>query len=379
MTDYRRLRRPLSERLPIVTYTNRFAAVAETLWISPQVERITGHPIEEWVGRAGFFESVLHPDDREPVLAAMRESRQDLRAFSRDYRVIGPDGRVVWIHDESVPILEESGDPELIQGYFVDITERKELERQLLHSQKLEAVGRLTGGIAHDFNNFLLAMAGYTELALQTVPPRSPARRHLAEVLRTVESARAVARQLLGFSRKEPVAPSLVDLAAVVEELRLLLRQVAGKGIRLDLDLRPAPPVYVVRRSSSSCSSTSSPTPATPARRRLPSGSTAAPATPCSWSPTTARGWTRRPPSGPSTPSSRPRRSMPGPASASRSSTASSRGPRARSTLPRGPVRGRPWRSACLQRLSAKYMPPRTRSAFRRRLAVRGLRPRSPR
>ena len=245
MTDYRRLRRPLSERLPIVTYTNRFAAVAETLWISPQVERITGHPIEEWVGRAGFFESVLHPDDREPVLAAMRESRQDLRAFSRDYRVIGPDGRVVWIHDESVPILEESGDPELIQGYFVDITERKELERQLLHSQKLEAVGRLTGGIAHDFNNFLLAMAGYTELALQTVPPRSPARRHLAEVLRTVESARAVARQLLGYSRKEPVAPSLVDLAAVVEELRLLLRQVAGKGIRLDLDLRPAPPVYV--------------------------------------------------------------------------------------------------------------------------------------
>jgi PAS domain S-box-containing protein len=245
MTDYRRLRRPLSERLPIVTYTNRFAPIAETLWMSPQVERISGYRVEEWVGRPGFFDSVLHPDDREPVLAAMRESREDLRAFSRDYRVIGAGGRVIWIHDESVPILDESGEPELIQGYFIDITERKELERQLLHSQKLEAVGRLTGGIAHDFNNFLLAMAGYTELALQTVPERSPARRHLAEVLRTVESARAVSRQLLSFSRSEPVAPSLVDLTAVVDELRLLLRQVAGNGIRLELDLRPAPSVHV--------------------------------------------------------------------------------------------------------------------------------------
>jgi PAS domain S-box-containing protein len=244
MSDYRRLRQPLSERLPIVTYTNRFAPIAETLWMSPQVERISGYRLDQWVGRPGFFESVLHPDDREPVLAGMRESREDLRAFSRDYRMIAADGRTLWIHDESVPIVGDSGEPELVQGYFVDITERKELERQLLHAQKLEAVGRLTGGIAHDFNNFLMALAGYTELALQTVPPRSPARRHLAEVLRTVESARALSRQLLGFSRQEAFAPSLVDLTTVVDELRLLLRQVAGSAVRLDLDLRPSPPVY---------------------------------------------------------------------------------------------------------------------------------------
>jgi PAS domain S-box-containing protein len=244
MSDYRRLRQPLSERLPIVTYTNRFAPVAETLWMSPQVERISGYRLDQWVGQPGFFETVLHPDDREPVLAQMRESRQDLRPFSRDYRVIAADGSVLWIHDESVPILDDAGEPELIQGYFIDITARKELERQLTHAQKLEAVGRLTGGIAHDFNNFLLALAGYTELALQTVPPQSPARRHLAEVLRTVESARALSRQLLGFSRQEALAPSLVDLTAVVDDLRLLLRQVAGAGVRLELDLLPAPPVY---------------------------------------------------------------------------------------------------------------------------------------
>src|SRR5258708_4134557 len=114
-------RPPLSERLPIVTYTNAFRRTAETVWMSPQVERLFGYRVEEWVGKAGFFETILHPDDRGPVLAEMQASRVELRPFSRDYRLRSRDGRVVWVHDQSVPIVDDDGRPELIQCYFIDI------------------------------------------------------------------------------------------------------------------------------------------------------------------------------------------------------------------------------------------------------------------
>src|SRR4051794_15988829 len=112
-------------RLPLVTYTNEYEPDANTVWMSPQVEAVTGYRADEWGGAPGFFERILHPDDRAPVLEEMRQSRERFRPFSRDYRLQARGGEVVWIHDESVPVLDAKGEPEFIQGYFIDITERK--------------------------------------------------------------------------------------------------------------------------------------------------------------------------------------------------------------------------------------------------------------
>jgi two-component system, cell cycle sensor histidine kinase and response regulator CckA len=242
MPDYSALRRPLSDRLPIVTYTNRFAPDVETLWVSPQVERLTGYTRDEWTGRQDFFKTILHPDDRAPVVEEMRASREESRPFSRDYRLLRPDGGVVWIHDESVPIDDE--EEKLIQGFFVDISERKELERQLLHANKLEALGQLAAGIAHDFNNVLTAIAAHATLALRGLPEGSGVRRHLEELLATLESATRLTRQLLTFGRGEPAAPALVDLRAIVDCMRPMLRHIAGDWLRLEFDLQPTPTIH---------------------------------------------------------------------------------------------------------------------------------------
>src|SRR2546430_10763271 len=154
----------LRYRLPLVTYTNLFQLEAETVWMSPQVETVSGYHPNEWVGRPGFFDSILHPDDRESVLEEVCASRNELRPFSRDYRLIARSGKTVWVHDESVPVRDLDGEPEFIQGYFVDLTDRKALEERLLHAQKTEALGRLAARIAHDFNNLLTAIAGYAAM-----------------------------------------------------------------------------------------------------------------------------------------------------------------------------------------------------------------------
>jgi two-component system, cell cycle sensor histidine kinase and response regulator CckA len=238
---------PLSERLPIVTYTNAFRPTAETVWMSPQVERLFGYRTEEWVGKPGFFESILHPDDRGPVLAEMQASRAELRPFSRDYRLRGRDGRTVWVHDESVPIVGEDGRPEFIQGYFIDITERKELERQLLQAQKTEALGRMAAGIAHDFNNLLTAIGGYAEFARRSLGPESPAWRPVHEIAATVERATKLTRQLLSFSRRGELEAQPVCLTDLVRDTESMLLHVAGQAVQLDLELDPTPLVAADR------------------------------------------------------------------------------------------------------------------------------------
>jgi PAS domain S-box-containing protein len=244
MSDYAALRLPLSERLPIVTYTNLFWPVAETVWMSPQVERLTGYSVEQWVGRPGFFESILHPDDRAAVLEEARVSRMELRPLSQDYRLVGGDGRVIWIHDESVPILDDAGRPELVQGYFVDVTPRVKLEEQLLHAQKTEALGRLAGEIAHDFNNHLTAIRGYAGFLDELLPAGSDEKRYAHEIVQATDWATQLTRRLLAFGRREPIEPRNVAVDALVLELAPMLARVAGDLVEIDLDLRPTPVVY---------------------------------------------------------------------------------------------------------------------------------------
>jgi len=232
---------PLSERLPIVTYTNAFRDVAETVWMSPQVERLFGYRVEEFVGNPGFFErTVVHPDDRAAVTAEMAASRDELRAFSRDYRLLRRDGRVVWIHDESVPVFGDDGAPEFIQGYFIDITERKELERHLLQAQKSEALGRMAAGIAHDFNNLLTAIGAYAEMAKREATEGGFTARNLRRISESVERASKLTRQLLAFSRRDELEPQAVCLRELVQDTEPMLLHVAGANVQVDFDLSGA-------------------------------------------------------------------------------------------------------------------------------------------
>jgi signal transduction histidine kinase/ActR/RegA family two-component response regulator len=111
--------------------------------------------------------------------------------------------------------------------------ERRELQTQLLQSQKMEAVGRLAGGVAHDFNNMLAVINGYAELLLMRWGPNSPDRGPTEEILRAGQRAAALTRQLLAFSRKQITAPQVLDLAEAVLQTQKMLRRLIGEDIEL--------------------------------------------------------------------------------------------------------------------------------------------------
>ena len=119
---------------------------------------------------------------------------------------------------------------------LTEVTERVELQEQLLQSQKMEAIGRLAGGIAHDFNNLLTPILGYAELLLRTLDAGDMRRDDVEEICRAAKSAGALTRQLLTFSRKQVTEPVVLNLNAVLDDVDQLLRRSIGE----DVDVVPA-------------------------------------------------------------------------------------------------------------------------------------------
>jgi two-component system cell cycle sensor histidine kinase/response regulator CckA len=172
---------------------------------------------------------------------------QELGFRLRDYRLIARSGETVWVHDESVPVLDLDGEPELIQGYFVDLTERKALEERLLHAEKTEALGRMAATVAHDFNNHLTAIGGYAAMLRIDLSRDGKVFADLEEILRSTERARQLTKQLCSFARRDPIEPQLTDLSRIIDDLGSMLSRVAGEAVVLVLELLTTPSVRVDR------------------------------------------------------------------------------------------------------------------------------------
>jgi len=129
--------------------------------------------------------------------------------------------------------------------FMEDVTETRTLELQLRQAQKMEAIGRLAGGIAHDFNNLLMVISGYSEFLLERLGPDPQLRGPAQEIANATQRATALTRQLLAFSRKQMLAPKVLDLNEVVAENLKMLTRMIGEDI--DLVMVPGPGLGAVR------------------------------------------------------------------------------------------------------------------------------------
>jgi two-component system cell cycle sensor histidine kinase/response regulator CckA len=219
------------------------------LFASPSCTTILGYEPSELVGRR--FVDLIHPDDVAGASDVVRAALAGEGSRPHTARVCHRAGH--WVSLEGIPagIYDEDGTPEMVLGVARDVTERlraeeerRSLEAQLRHSQKMEAVGRLAGGIAHDFNNLLTAIGGYGQLALASLSGDEPrVRRQLEELLRAADRAAALTRQLLAFSRRQVLQPRVLDLNTVVREVESMLARLIGADVELvtslDSDLGP--------------------------------------------------------------------------------------------------------------------------------------------
>ena len=139
------------------------------------------------------------------------------------------DGTERWVLLNAQP-PDEQGE---ILVWATDVSQRRKLEEQLRQAQKMEAIGSLAGGVAHDFNNLLSVILSYSNMLLTDLPATDPLRSDIDEIRLAGERARQLTAQLLAFSRKQMLAPRVVDLNQVVRGLEKMLRRLLGEDLEL--------------------------------------------------------------------------------------------------------------------------------------------------
>jgi len=183
--------------------------------------------MEEWL-------RIIHPEDRETVVAHLSDIMLPHQVFELEFRVIRlADQHERWVRGHGRLEAAAPRHKRRIIGIIQDITETKKLERQLLQSQKMEAIGQLAGGVAHDFNNMLGVIIGYAELIRTSLSPDSPILKNMLLIERAANKSRDITRQLLAFSRKQIIAPKLADLNQLIEGTVKTLIRLIGENIEL--------------------------------------------------------------------------------------------------------------------------------------------------
>ncbi|MHB8066917.1 MAG: ATP-binding protein [Desulfobaccales bacterium] len=199
-----------------------------------KIEKITGYSKEDFNSRRVTWLDLIFPEDIEQARKRFAEAGQNDRFCLNECRIRKKSGEVCWIQLRNQIIDDSAGNPDYISGVFFDITDRKQLEDQLAHAQKMEAVGLLAGGIAHDFNNLLSAIMGYSEILMLDLKVDEPLYQCAEEVMKAADQGAALTKKLLAFSRKQILQPRLIDLNAIVTDMDKMLRRLLGEDLDLE-------------------------------------------------------------------------------------------------------------------------------------------------
>ena len=220
-----------------------------------------GHRLDGTVSPGGWWLSQIHPEDRERVsksIHAVIDGEGD--RWSDEYRFRRADGTCADVLDRGFMVRGHGGEPLRMIGAMLDVTERRQSERELRRlnehlevevarraeqlrrqeealrqSQKLEAVGQLTGGVAHDFNNLLTIIRSSAGLLRRSSLPEERRRRYVEAIADTADRAAKLTGQLLAFARRQPLKPEVFVVGERVEAVEALIRPLVGARIRIEV------------------------------------------------------------------------------------------------------------------------------------------------
>jgi len=200
-------------------------------YVNPKFTQMSGYPASEVIGQnPRLLKSGQTPDE---VYRNLWETISSGKVWSGEIFNRQKDGETYWEHATISPIRNGAGVISHYMAFLESVTDRKRLEEQLRHAQKMEAVGQLAGGVAHDFNNILTAIVGFGQLLQFTFEPDDPKRAHMEQILDAADRATHLTRSLLAFSRKQVMHLQQVELNDLTRRHTKFLMRVIGEDITL--------------------------------------------------------------------------------------------------------------------------------------------------
>ncbi len=243
--------RLLADNVPGIIYLCKNDPRYTMLYLNDGVEAATGYPKERFLSDEISFADLYHSDDAPGIFRGVDEALAKKEPFRLSYRIKHANGEWRWLEEFGTGVWTDTGELLYLEGFISDITarvraeeDRRKLEQQIQHAQKLESLGVLAGGIAHDFNNLLVGILGNAGLARLELPAKAPARQMIDHIEVAAQRAADLARQMLAYSGKGRFVVERVDLSRLVEEMAHLLNVSITKKAVLRFELsRDLPPI----------------------------------------------------------------------------------------------------------------------------------------
>ncbi len=189
-------------------------------------EALLGFPASHWTGTPGFFETRIHPEDREATLALYHAAPGDASA---EFRAVTASGEVVWIRE----IIRHGADT--ITGVMTSMERRRQIEDQLLRAGRTEALQGIAAKLAHDLNNPLMIVTGYAEELRASLRSDDPVRGDVDEILSATGRISGITTQLLQYTRKQALPGVPMDVTRALERLEESIARAAGERVAIHL------------------------------------------------------------------------------------------------------------------------------------------------
>ena len=238
-----------TQRIAHIGTVERDLRTREVIW-TDETFRIFGVTRESYKPSFENLMSLVHPEDRELLVAAYRRNDRQHANTAIKFRIVRPTGDTRTIFSQADTVYAKSGAPTHVSIAMMDITDKEisqqreiELETQLRHSEKLTALGTLAGGIAHDINNTLVPIQALSKLVMREFPPDAPAHADLETIYQASIQARDLVRQILAFSRKEALLTEPTDITTRVGEALQMLRASVPSTIEIVERVATLPPI----------------------------------------------------------------------------------------------------------------------------------------
>jgi len=205
------------------------------LQVNPALRKMLGYDHEQdLLGKELATDIFRHRDEYQRVTALLARA-EEIKDVETEWKK--QDDTPITVRCSGRRINDENSVPAYFEIFAEDVTEKRTLERQLRMAQKMEAVGRLSGGIAHDFNNLLGIIIGYSRVLRKALGENHALSEHALEIEKAGQRAAALTKQLLAFSRKQVLTPTVLNLNVVISDLERLLSRLLGEDIEVSLVL----------------------------------------------------------------------------------------------------------------------------------------------
>jgi len=237
--------RTLVERVPLVVY--RLDKDGTMVFVNRFIEDLLGMAQEEVLERPRFWKEKVWMEDRDRIWPLMDQCLREGREFREEYRVRHRNGQAIYVLDHALPVLDGEGKVQMVDGFLVDVTERHELQQQIIQTEELRTLSEISARLAHEIRNPIAVAGGFARRLLTRLPEDDPNRQKVQIILKEMARLESILEKIQAYLKPVVIVPQKSDFNAIVTRVvKDLTPKFQGHGVRWDVRLQPDLPQLVL-------------------------------------------------------------------------------------------------------------------------------------